>query len=371
MKKLFFCVCATIALILFNACSEKNGQVRYNIMGTAPADTTIYLVDRLIDAPIDSVVAKDGKFSFSGEQENRALLYVRLKDSPFNVMFFNDGKPVEINLVENTLKGSEINEKLNGYDREFSSVLLNLVSLNEKLGAMSDEERKEHIDEYFAVQDSLTNLCRSILDNNRDNLIPAAFLPVTLQLLGPDEGPKVMEEALNDKYAYMKCPFAKKYKEEYNKFMQQEKAASEALNSSIGKPFIDFEQPDTEGKTHKLSEYAGKGKWLLVDFWASWCGPCRAEMPNVVAAYEKYHAKGFDVIGVSYDDNADKWKKAIADLKMPWLQLSDLKGWNNATAEIYGIQAIPANLLIDPQGIIVSRDLRGAGLQQKLEEIFK
>ncbi len=370
MKKLFFCVCS-IALVLFNACSEKSGQVKYDVTGTAPTDTTIYLIDRLDDAHLDSVVAKDGKFAFSGEREKSSLLYVHMSGAPTSVMFFNDGKPVEIDLKENTLKGSEVNEKLNGYDREFNAIVTKLFVVNTTLGALPEEERGKHMDEFYATQDSLTKLCRNILDDNRDNLIPAAFLPVTLQLLGSEEGPKVIDEALNDKYAYMKCPYAKKYKEEYNKFMEQEKAASETLNKSIGKPFTDFEQPDTEGNIHKLSEYAGHGKWVLVDFWASWCGPCRGEMPNVVAAYEKYHAKGFDVIGVSYDDDAERWKKAIVDLKMPWTQLSDLKGWNNATAAIYNIQAIPANLLIDPEGNIVARDLRGDDLQKKLEEIFK
>ncbi len=135
--------------------------------------------------------------------------------------------------------------------------------------------------------------------------------------------------------------------------------------------FTDFEQPDMDGTMHRLSEYAGKGHWLLVDFWASWCGPCRAEMPNVVEAYEKYHEKGFDIIGVSYDKDKDSWRQAISDLKMPWTHLSDLQGWENATSSIYGIQAIPANLLIDPEGHIVARDLRGEELQMALAQIFK
>lgn len=144
----------------------------------------------------------------------------------------------------------------------------------------------------------------------------------------------------------------------------------EQTDPYIGQKFADVEEPDVEGAMHKLSEFVGNGRWVLIDFWASWCPPCRAEMPNVVENYHKYHDKGFDIVGLSFDVKKEAWVKAIGDLEMPWTHLSDLKGWQSQAGQIYGIRSIPASFLINPEGVIVGHNLRGPALGQALAEIF-
>lgn len=138
---------------------------------------------------------------------------------------------------------------------------------------------------------------------------------------------------------------------------------------STGKKAPDFASTTPDGQTERLSSHLGKG-YVLLDFWAAWCGPCRKENPNVVAAYQKYKDKGFSVYGVSLDKSKDSWLKAIADDGLTWAQVSDLTYWKSDAADLYGVRAIPSNFLIDPDGVIVARNIRGEELQTTLQELL-
>ena len=142
-------------------------------------------------------------------------------------------------------------------------------------------------------------------------------------------------------------------------------------NVAGGKKFADFEMADPKGEVHKLSEFVGNGKVVLIDFWASWCPPCRRENPNVVKAFQDYKDKNFTILGISLDNNKDKWLKAIADDQLTWTHVSDLKYWDSEIPALYGVRGIPANVLLDPNGVIIAKNITGEELHDTLKEVIK
>ncbi|MEM9260047.1 MAG: TlpA disulfide reductase family protein [Bacteroidota bacterium] len=160
-----------------------------------------------------------------------------------------------------------------------------------------------------------------------------------------------------------------RFKEAYPKAVAQISQQASGLRTyTIGAEAPDFTGLDPEGQEISLSDL--RGKVVLIDFWASWCGPCRRENPNVVKMYAKYKDQGFEILGVSLDNTKSRWLKAIEDDKLTWLHVSDLMGWRSAFAKQYGVSSIPQTILLDKDGNILARNLRGAGLEQKLAEIF-
>jgi thiol-disulfide isomerase/thioredoxin len=127
---------------------------------------------------------------------------------------------------------------------------------------------------------------------------------------------------------------------------------------------------DLEGEPHKVSDYLEDNKLVLLDFWASWCGPCRAEIPNLKDIYATYHSKGLEIISISLDDNTEAWSSAVKDLDMPWVQLSDCKGWNNKAAQLYNVSSIPYMILFNNSGKVVASQLRGEALKKKVKNIL-
>ena len=207
-----------------------------------------------------------------------------------------------------------------------------------------------------SLQQVQLDLVREIIRDNRDNQIPVSYIKEAMYELSYDD----LKAALSPRTAYYDNPELDPAKKLLASYV---KRAPDTI-------YKELTMQDMGGKDVKLSQWVGKGKWVLIDFWASWCGPCRQEMPNVVANYEKYHQKGFDVVGVSLDQKKDAWVKAVQQMGMRWPQMSDLKGWKSAATEVYGIFSIPSSLLVDPTGKIVAMDLRGKKLGDKLREIY-
>jgi len=340
-------------------------QVKYAVSGTyADNGKKVYLIDKLTDQTIDSMVVSNGKFAFTGTAAKDAFMAVMAEKKNWMTVFFNDGTPVAININDSTLKGSPLNERLTKYDVEIDRPT---IALRAKIEKMSENEIKEHAEELMAeinkIQDDKLASANKIFQDERNTLIPLAFSG----LYFIDNGVAAYDKLVKEQPVFASHPYLKKSRDEVAKMMQPQDSEKTAF---IGQQFTDLEMAAPDGTMHKISEMVGEGHWVLVDFWASWCGPCRAEMPNVLEAYNKYHSKGFEVVGVSFDQKKEAWVKAIDQLKMPWLQISDLKGWQCAAAPVYKVDAIPDNILIDPKGKIIARALRGKFLQSQLQDIF-
>lgn len=306
----------------------------------------------------DTIKVKAGKFKWitqMAEPQKVAIMFTNRY-----VEFFAESGTIHlkgtVDSVQNLkVTGSKVQDESDAYDRSLKDLSSQEMPLYQKYGKVSKEEQ-------VALEQKLEVLRGEKREraNQYIALHPKSAFSLSL----------VADRAAMGSYQSVAEAFAKL--DPVAQKSDEGKRISERLvvlkRSAIGEPMLNFIQNDTEGKPVKFADF--KGKYVLVDFWASWCGPCRAENPNVLKAYNLYKDKNFTVVGVSLDDKGENWKKAIKDDAMPWTQVSDLKGWENEVSTYYGIRGIPSTLLIDPNGKIIAKDLRGEILNKKLEELF-
>ena len=373
--KFFLC-----AFLLLNAASVFAQQETFTINGTVDTSlkiTNLYFGQSTFsnnDLPTSKKIpVTNGRFTIAGNILEPGMGFLSMaedlkpKDPSGIKQFLLDKGNIIVKIKDKlssaSVTGSKANEDVIHYTAGQSAYMAKISALNE--AAQHQSELGVSIDSIVKMYHSPLKEAGKELTDYQINYVksnPSAFISVLLI-------PEIARSSFN--FIEADSLFGRLHNT--IKISPTGKAIQEYINgekkTSIGAVAPEFAMSDTSGKEISLSSL--KGKYVLLDFWAAWCGPCRQENPNVVQAYHKYKDKGFTVFGVSLDRERKAWLKAIPDDQLNWSHVSDLKFWKNSAAMLYSIVSIPRNFLLDPNGKIIGRDLRGLDLSEKLEDIFK
>ena len=360
MKK--FYAFAAAALMMAACQNNPNAYTVSGVIEGAQDGDTVQLSlpqGRNLEA-FNTGVVKDGKYTITGTTDTCQMAMLVVAGQPKARLFVEPGKiTADIREEEETqATGSNNNDRMNAFDAMLQSVYEEYAELGQKVDSAATEEEAESLKAQMAeVEKKFDESIKTSVTDNADSEFGLFLLQQYSYNFEADELAPILEA------------YATNFPT--NESVQKMKENNDlVLSTSEGKPFVDFEMNDPEGNPVKLSQFIAENQVTLVDFWASWCGPCRAEMPAVKAAYDAFHDKGFGIVGVSLDNDGDAWKEAIESLGIVWPQMSDLKGWDCAGAALYGVRAIPATVLVGQDGTIIARNLRGEAIAEKLAELL-
>jgi len=370
MKKIVLLAIATLSIFACNKVSENE----FVISGTAEGienGTKVYLQVQGETEMIakDTVEVQSGKFEIKGAFETLEIAIVTVEgNNPIPFIMENGNITIKVNkdtIQNSVVGGTPENELFQDYSGKTKVVYKKIGDFQaskqeEYMGAQAVNDTvtmNALMKQLKTMQEELIVLAKDVISKNNDKYLSALLLENNLatQTITAEEG-KAYFDKFTDKIKQTRAG------------KSIEKIVKAATEVVIGKPAPNFSAPSPDGKTISLKE--SLGKVTIIDFWASWCGPCRQENPSVVAMYNELHEKGLNIIGVSLDKDGDKWKEAIAKDGLTWAQVSNLKFWQEPIAEQYNVKSIPATFILDENGIIVARDLRGDELKAKVKELL-
>ena len=381
VKKILAVVALSSAML---ACNNKEIKGKFSLQGNIKnlEDQHVYLEQLFFTQQqpqvLDTGIIKNGKFEVGAIASEDGLYRIRFEKMNSGFIFINDKPTINFtaDIKDVSLQGPDFNTPANN---TLKKLLLNiegqrstLVSTSKKIDSLkslpgSDSILLAESKTLSGLTDNFNKFIVKYIDTVQQPVVALFALGYT-QSIDPAVLNTIVPKMVNRFPGHQGIVGIVT---QFNEMLVENNKPAPAKTSppTIGSVAPDFTMNDTEGKPFTLSQL--KGKYVLVDFWASWCGPCRGENPNVVAAYNKFKNKNFTILGVSLDDNKEKWLQAIKADKLKWQQVSDLKGWENVTVSLYGYDGIPYNVLLDPQGKIIATSLRESALQAKLMEVLK
>jgi len=364
MRNFFTILVLSLTVIACNMAKDE-----FSIKGTIAGVETgkVYLQKIVNGQPqsIDTADVVDGKFTFRGKMAIPDIRILRLNEQDYFATIFIDNSSIKVTASKDSLRntkitGSPTHDIFQLYLAELERMNKEVMKLQEKhqnamISGNADEEKKAEID-YSAMMENMKVFTKNFVKEHNSTVVSAYIALV--QLSNQIEGAELESIVAHYPAEISNSEYVLKLKE----------IAGELKKIAIGVVAPDFTMNDPNGKPIKLSSL--RGKVVLIDFWASWWKPCRLENPNVVKIYQKYNAKGFEIIGVSLDKSRDEWIQAITDDQLSWVHVSDLQYTQNTAARLYSVNAIPQTFLLDKEGKIIAKGLRSEQLAEKLDQLF-